>query len=156
MKVAEIMTSDVFSVTQQQSLNEAAQLMWEHDIGSVPVLGDDNQVVAMLTDRDIAMASYLNGSRLDHIPVSIAESRQVVCCKPDDEMGTVENLMQENQIRRIPVIGESAELLGIVSLNDLACAYSTNGKTMKSKELSDTLAGICKHTPQGSPLATAA
>jgi len=58
VKVENIMTSTVFCVGSGQSLNEAAQLMWEHNCGSLPVVDEDNQIVGMLTDRDIAMAAY--------------------------------------------------------------------------------------------------
>jgi len=144
MHVKEIMTSRVFTIDEDQTLNEAARLMWEHDIGSVPVLGKDNRVSAILTDRDIAMASYFSGRPLADIPVSTAASAtELVCCRPDDEIKSVEKLMRENQVHRIPVTGDDAELVGIVSLNDIARAYAAGNKAVPAKNLSDTLAAIC-------------
>jgi CBS domain-containing protein len=143
MKVHDLMTGNVHCVAIDHSLNEAAQIMWEHDCGSVPVVDADNRVVGMVTDRDIAMASYINGKSLVDMPVSTVQSRQLVCCKPGDDIKDVELKMQVNQVHRIPVIGEHLEPLGIVSLNDIAIAYRKGVKAITSKDLSDTLSAIC-------------
>lgn len=143
MKAQELMTSKVHSVGSWQSLNDAARLMWEHNCGSVPVLDENNKVVGMVTDRDIAMAAYLNGNRLEAIPVSVAQSKQIICCKPSDSINDVQHMMQTYQMHRIPVVGKKGELAGIVSLNDIACAYQSGVKGLTAEEVSDTLASIC-------------
>ena len=143
MKVQNVMTTEVFCVGAAQSLNDAAQLMWEHDCGSAPVVDEDNQMVGMITDRDIAMAAYINGGSLNAIPVSVAQSKQIVCCKSDDEIGDVQHLMQMHQVHRIPVVDDSGTPVGIVSLNDIACAYKAGTRGLKAQDISNTLAAIC-------------
>jgi len=157
MKVENIMTSTVFCVGSGQSLNEAAQLMWEHNCGSLPVVDEDNQIVGMLTDRDIAMAAYINGKTLSEIPVSTAHSQELVCCQKGDDISDVQHMMQGHQVHRIPVIGDGGEAIGIVSLNDLALAYKAGTRQIKAKDISDTLAAICGPSKvAGTPTAVAA
>lgn len=157
MKVENIMTSTVFCVGSGQSLNEASQLMWEHNCGSLPVVDEDNQIVGMLTDRDIAMAAYINGKTLSEIPVSTAHSQELVCCQKGDDISDVQHMMQGHQVHRIPVIGDRGEPLGIVSLNDIARAYKAGTRQIKAKDISDTLAAICGPSKvAGTPTAVAA
>lgn len=143
MKVQDLMTKKVFCVGVDQSLNDAARLMWEHDCGCVPVIDSEYHVVGMVTDRDIAMAAYINGNRLVDMPVSTTLSRGLVSCLPQDDLSAVQLKMQSNQVHRIPVLGDNSEPVGIVSLNDIAVAYQSGVKAIKAKELSDTLAAIC-------------
>lgn len=148
MKVQEIMSKAVFCVGINQSLNDAAQLMWEHNCGCAPVVDAHNQVIGMVTDRDIAMAAYFNGKALADIPVSDTQSRQLVCCGPQDKISDVEAMMQAHQVHRIPVTGERLEPLGIVSLNDIALACNNGIRGIRHKEVSETLAAICRpHFP---------
>jgi CBS domain-containing protein len=149
MKVQEIMATEVFCVVDEQSLKEAAKLMWEHDCGSAPVVDEDNLMVAMITDRDIAMAAYLNGGSLSAIPVALAQSDRVVCCKSDDEIDDVQHLMQMNQVHRIPVIDDRGHPVGIVSLNDIACAYKAGTEDLRAQDVSNTLAAICSPMKKG-------
>lgn len=144
MNVQEIMTKNVYCIGLEDSLNAAAQLMWEHDCGSVPVIGDEKQVVGMITDRDIAMAAYIRGDRLEDIPISSARSERLICCTVDDDIKDVQQLMQAYQVHRIPVVDDSGEPLGIISINDIACAYKGGTKGLQAKAISDTLAAICE------------
>ena len=143
MKVQNLMTRKVYCVGKEQSLNDAAKLMWEHNCGSAPVVDQDNKVVSMITDRDIAMAAYINGNRLDAIPVSVAQSKHLISCQVDDEMDEVQRLMQTHQMHRIPVLDNKGEAVGIVSLNDIACAQKAGVKGLRAQDISDTLAAIC-------------
>ena len=143
MKVENIMSTEVFCVGSAQSLNDAAQLMWEHNCGSAPVVDEDNQMVGMITDRDIAMAAYINGGSLSSIPVSVAQSKEIVCCKSDDEVDDIQYKMRTHQLHRIPVIDDNGQPVGIVSLNDIARAYKAGTKGLKAQDISTTLAAIC-------------
>ena len=157
MKVQNIMSKDVYCVGENLSLNDAARLMWEHNCGCVPVVDEKNQVVGMLTDRDIAMAAYFNGGSLADIPVHATQFRQLVHCGPEDEVSDVEAMMQAHQIRRVPVVGENLEPLGVLSLNDIALACQNGVRGIKHKDVSDTLAAICRpHFPVGAPAVAAA
>jgi CBS domain-containing protein len=145
MKVQELMTKKVFSVTDRQTLNDAAQIMWEHNCGCVPVLSAENShLVSVITDRDIAMASYINGKCLSDIPVMVAHSKRAIVVQPQDDIDAVEKIMQSNQIRRIPVIDEASLVVGIVSLNDIAMASKVNHSEVSADDVSSTLAAISR------------
>jgi predicted transcriptional regulator len=103
-----------------ESLNEAARQMWEHDCGALPVVDDDGKVVGIVTDRDVCMAAYTQGQRLDAIPVESAMAKQVACCHPDETIEAAEELMKGLQVRRLPVVDGDGHPLGVLSLNDLA------------------------------------
>lgn len=127
-------------------LHAAAKLMWDHDCGALPVINSEGRVVAMLTDRDICMASYTQGCPLHAIKVSSVMSRTLYACGPDDTVEVAEKLMRDHKVRRLPVVSKSGQPLGLVSLNDLARA-SASGKHRKDDELSpvevaSTLAAI--------------
>jgi CBS domain-containing protein len=120
MKVEEIMSTRVETVRMSDSLERAAQLMWEADCGVLPVIDDETHVVGLITDRDICMASYTQGKPLWQMMVSSACSRKVYACRLNDSLQIVENLMRVAQVRRLPVVDESGLLWGMVSLGDLA------------------------------------
>jgi CBS domain-containing protein len=143
MKIKNIMTKPAYRVSEKQTLNDAAQLMWDQDCGWLPVVDDNDQVIAAVTDRDIAMAAYLNGNCLTELPVAQAHSQSVVACTPTDDIEQVEEVMQEHRIRRLPVIDKGGSLVGVVALNDIARAYQADRKESVAIALSDTLAAIC-------------
>lgn len=140
MKVSKLMHRDVVTCRAVEYLDVPAQLMWEHDIGCVPVLDDEGHVTGMITDRDICMAAYTQGLPVRSIPVSQAMSRHVFSCTPDDTLDEVERTMRQQQIRRMPVIDGQNHPIGIVTLNDIARASQGDGIT--AKEVATTLAAI--------------
>jgi CBS domain-containing protein len=81
--------------------------MWQHDIGSVPVVDDDGKLVGFLTDRDACMGAYTQGKRLSDIAISTVISRKPITCKPTDSLHEIQRLMSKNQIRRLPVTDKS-------------------------------------------------
>jgi len=120
MKVRELMTNDVYTCTPNDTLNRAAELMWDHDCGAIPVLDEDGKPIAMVTDRDIAMAAYTQGRPLGEISVSSAMSKNVVACRLDDSLLGAESMMKDHQIRRLPVVDDAGRITGVLSLNDFA------------------------------------
>jgi CBS domain-containing protein len=151
MKVKDLMTTEAQAIGASQSLSDAACLMWEHDIGCVPVVDDSRKVLGMLTDRDIAMSAFLNGKTLGDIASATARSKNAVCCSEDDDVETVMKQMGSNQVHRMPVVNGDAMLVGILSLNDCAKAYRSGNRSVKAKDISDTLASICEHAEQHLP-----
>lgn len=148
MKAAEVMTREVKTCGERDPLNRAARIMWEHDCGCVPVVSADNRVIGILTDRDICMAAYTQGLPLHAIKAESAMARTVVSCSPDDEITTVEDLMRQNKVRRLPVVDKDGRLSGIVSLNDLALEAErqrkAGGGELSGDEISETLRAICE------------
>lgn len=138
MLAKHLMTQPVSVCQLGDSLEQAAQLMWESDCGAVPVVDGAGRAVAMITDRDICMAAYTQGKRLCDVTVSTAMSKCIQSCGPDDTLDQVERLMTEHQIRRIPVLDHEGHPLGILSLNDLAQVASTYGSGADDAILTDT------------------
>lgn len=141
MIVQDLMTKDVANVALQGTLADAAQKMWQHDCGALPVVQEDGTVVGMITDRDICMATWSRGSAPGTITVLDAMSTNLIACSPADSLQQVEAAMRSNQIRRVPVVDRDQHLLGIVSLADIA-------RRAGGDETSATLAGICQRVAE--------
>jgi len=122
MRVDQLMTHDVKVCRTDDMLSRAAQLMWEGDCGCLPVISSngDARLLGIITDRDIAMAAYIQGWQLSAIPVASVISREVVVCHRDDPIDKAEALMREHRVRRLPVVDREQRLAGILSLNDIA------------------------------------
>lgn len=93
MKIREIMHHKTFSVQRHDALYRAAQIMWEHDLGVLPVLDEKNHAVGVITDRDIAMAAFTQGRSLMDIPVESSMSKNLYCCEPNDDIEKAYDLM---------------------------------------------------------------
>lgn len=149
MKTKELSTQKPFSISRTDTLDLVAKLMWEHDLGALPVVNDHNQVIGMITDRDIAMAAFTQGKRLIDIVAESSMSKSAITCSEDDEVGKALELMQKHQIHRIPVLDNSQKLVGILSFNDVALAYKARPKKdLNAESVADTIAAICKHRPR--------
>lgn len=147
MRVDEIMTHPVVTCHATGTLNNAAKLMWEHDCGAIPVVDDEGRLAGIVTDRDICMAAYTQGTPLDDGAVTAAMANHVLACHIDDSVETAEQLMREGQVRRIPVIDNDGRPVGIVAVNDLARLAARGKKSGMDRELVDTIATICE--PRG-------
>jgi len=147
MKVSEIVVRDIASCRADDSLAEAARIMWDRDCGVVPVTDEEGSLCGIITDRDICMAALLQGLPLSQVSVQQSMSRDVHACGPDDDVNSVHALMRESQIRRVPVVDEN-RLVGIVSLNDLAMRAVSGGRNATPSarlQVAETLAAICRH-----------
>jgi CBS domain-containing protein len=117
--VSEIMTTNVQVIQPQESLRRAATLMQELDIGALPVC-DGQRLLGMLTDRDITVYGVAQGMNPDECCVSDVMTEHVEYCTTDQDTDQVMRLMGEKQVRRLPVVDGDKNLIGIVSLGDLA------------------------------------
>ena len=120
MQVREAMSDDVQIASPNQSIRDAAILMAKIDAGSLPV-GDNDRLVGMITDRDIAVRAIALGKGPD-TPVRDVMSADVKYCFEDDDVGKVAQNMADIKVRRLPVLNKNKRLIGIVSLGDLAVA----------------------------------
>lgn len=119
MQIAEIMTQDPEVVTSDSILTDAALKMRELDVGMLPI-GKDDRLVGMLTDRDITIRATAEGRDPTKTQVHEVMTQEVVCCFEDQEVSEAAKLMQEKQIRRLPILNREKRLVGIVSLGDVA------------------------------------
>ena len=118
MRISDVMTRDVQTVTPDQTAREAASFMLSADAGAIPVTEGD-RLIGMITDRDIAVRGVAQGHGPD-TPVRELMSSGVVSARIDDDVDDVAVRMSEAQVRRLPVVDESENLVGIVSLGDLS------------------------------------
>ena len=118
MKVSEVMTRNVQTISPDQPVQEAASFMLSADAGSIPVT-DGDRLIGMITDRDIAVRGIAKGYGPD-TPVRELMTDDLVIVRIDDNVEDVASKMSEAQVRRLPVIDQDDKLCGIVSLGDLA------------------------------------
>ena len=118
MKVSKCMTRDVELVRPTQTIREAAQMMAELDAGALPVQQDD-RLVGMITDRDIAVRAVAQG-KSPETPVQDVMSPELLYCFEDQEIEDVSRNMGEVKVRRLPVVNRDKRLVGIISIGDLA------------------------------------
>jgi CBS domain-containing protein len=148
MVIADLMSRNVATCREADRLDAAARLMWDLDIGCVPVVDDRHHVIGIITDRDICMATYTQGKPPQQVLVREAMAREVYSCLPDDNLPEAEEIMRRRRVRRLPVVDLDGRLVGLISLNDLA-RESVRQQTRVQKDLtpldvSATLAAICQ------------
>ena len=134
--VRDAMTSDVATATPSQTLTEAAVLMKEKDIGSVPVV-DDGRVIGVLTDRDIVVRAVADGNDPHSVQVGDVASRDLVSVRPDDDLDEALKLMALHQVRRLPVV-DDGRLVGVIAQADVA-------EIAKDKQVGQVVEEISKH-----------
>jgi len=119
MNVESVMTREVAVVSPTDSVRAAADVLKRLNIGSAPVC-NGRSLVGMLTDRDIAVRAVADGRDPVNTPVEQVMTRDVVYCFADQDVEEVADAMAASQVRRMPILNRQHELVGIVSLGDLA------------------------------------
>jgi len=143
MRIDQLMRKPAVTCRSSDSLNVAAQRMWENDCGVLPVVDDKEVLVGIVTDRDICMAAYTQGLPLSLMPVSTAMAGTVFSCRPGDPLESAEELMAERQVRRLPVVDSDKHVLGVLSVNDIARWLSASQISGEKDEALRTVAAIC-------------
>jgi CBS-domain-containing membrane protein len=126
----------------------AAMQMWEGDLGVLPIL-DGQQVVGLITDRDICMATATKHRDPTTIRVDEVMTGQVYGCPPDADIHEALKIMRRRQVRRLPVINpQSGRLAGILSLDEIALHAQPSRKAdLRAEDVANTLKSICSHRP---------
>ena len=120
MRVSEAMTRDVRVANPDQTIREAAQMMAELDAGALPV-GEQDRLVGMITDRDIAVRAVAHGKSPD-TRIREVMTDDVKYCFDDDDVEDVARNMADIQVRRLPVVNRDKRLVGIVAIADIAAS----------------------------------
>ena len=122
MRVNEIMTPDPEVVTLEDTIGRAAAIMRDRDIGSVPVVDDQDRrrLRGIITDRDIAVRHVAEGHRDDCTVAAHMTRDPVETVRPDDDVDTLAETMKRRGVRRVPVVDQEGRLVGIVAQADLA------------------------------------
>ena len=125
MNVREIMSKEVKSTNPDSTLASVANAMWSENIGSLPVVDSQGKAVGIVTDRDISMSSFLNHKSLWELRVQdVIHGQKLWTCHPDDPVEKALDLMQEHEVRRLPVVDQKGRLVGLLSLGDLVSVAS--------------------------------
>lgn len=134
MRCREIMTSNVQTATRGTTLQDAAVLMRDGDMGAIPVV-EDSKLVGIVTDRDIVVRSVADGKAASSA-VGDAMTSEIFSVKPDDFVFEAIRLMGDKQIRRVPVVNDAGELAGIIAMADIALEMEDE------REIAETLEEI--------------
>ena len=136
MKARELMTSNPECVTESDSLQRAAAIMRDRDIGAVPVVSDESsrRLVGIVTDRDIAIRHVAEGHREGHTVRDVMSRERLATAREDDSADRVMELMKEHKVRRIPVVGNNDEIVGMIAQADLALDTRDDRKVGKTVE----------------------
>jgi CBS domain-containing protein len=140
MKVHEIMTAHARCVAPDNTLVEAAGLMRQLDVGALPVCEDD-ELAGMVTDRDIVVRGVADGRESNSTTVRDVMSQGVIYAFADQEVEEAVRLMEEKQIRRLPVLNREKRMVGIMSLGDMALSANPAFSGMALKEVSQSAKG---------------
>lgn len=139
MQVRDVMTTQVFSVQTQDTVQKAAQLMKEHDVGAIPVCSGSN-LVGIVTDRDITLRCVAQGKDARQ-SVSDVMTANPVSVSPDTDVQQAAQIMSSKQVRRLPIV-ENNCLVGMVSLGDLAVEPAA---THKAGDALKNISEPCHH-----------
>ena len=139
-QIRDVMTANPRCVTRTDSVREAARIMREADTGVVPVV-DGNRILGVITDRDIVVRGVADGRNVSDARVDELMTKNVRTVRDDARVDEVLQLMSTSEVRRVPVVNASDELVGIVSIGDI----STN--TNKDDKVGKTIESISEARP---------
>lgn len=138
MKVKDCMCDSICYCTPNTSICDCAKLMSDNHVGCIPVCNDKQEVVGLVTDRDLILRCVACDKDAKGTMVSDVMSCNVCVCDPNEEVNEVESKMSHLQIRRIPVV-ENNKVIGMVTIGDLA-----SNKNVNTQSVCNTLENICK------------
>ena len=142
MKVKDVMKTDVGFCSTEDSLKKAAEIMRYRDCGVVPVVDAEQRVVGMLTDRDVCLAVAARNRKASDVKTKELINGKAIVCSPNDKLEDALKKMRKYQIKRLAVVGNNGELVGILSVTDILLSVRKD-KDLK-KKVYTTLKGIFK------------
>lgn len=134
MLIKDVMTPDPICCGPHDTLDEVAKRMREHDCGAIPVR-EGAKLIGMITDRDITIRAVATGKAPAGIPVREVMTRKLLTLHPDDDVELAVETMKANLVRRLPVVNDNGEIVGIVAPSDLA-------PTLASHNVADFLLAV--------------
>ena len=118
--VRDVMTPDPQCVTEKDNLREVARIMKDQDTGVVPVVDGGRKIIGLVTDRDIVVRCLAEGKNPLDAPVNEVMSKSVRKVQDDATVNEVIGMMKSSEVRRVPVVNRNNEIVGIVSMGDIA------------------------------------
>lgn len=141
--VEALMSRAVRTCRVSDTLHRAAEELWVHDHGALPVVDQDDQLVGVITDRDICMAAYTQGRPLQAISVADAMAKNVQALRPSDPIGLARDRMRQYQLRRLPVVDPQRRVIGMISISDLARNAVREAHVIHDPAEEETLRTLC-------------
>jgi len=141
MKARDVMTLDVAIIGPDAKIQDAAKRMAAIDVGVLPV-GNDDRLIGIVTDRDIAIRGVAQGKNPAQTKVRDVMTDRVLYCFADEEVDHIADNMAEMQVRRLPVVDREKRLVGVISLADIALKHDT-------EVAGAALEGVCARTEPG-------
>jgi CBS domain-containing protein len=122
MKCKEIMTEDPVCCLPGDTVDQAAQLMKDDDVGSIPVIADQKtkRLLGIITDRDLAIKVVAPAREISAVKVEEVMTNDPVTCHADDDLNEAVDAMEMHQVRRIPVVDDNNRIIGIIAQADIA------------------------------------
>ncbi len=143
MLVNEIMTTNPTCCTPEQTIQEAAKMMLMEDCGCIPVVDESSQrIVGLITDRDIAVRAVAAGKDPNNTHVAETMSHPIVSVTTESDVEACLKLMEENQVRRAPVVDSSGRLIGMIAQADIA-------RTATPEKVGELVSEVSKGTDIG-------
>ena len=131
--VRDVMTPNPECVSDKDSIRDAARIMKDQDTGIVPVV-EGRRVIGLITDRDIVVRGLAEGRNLEDTRVNELMTKSVRSVREDSTVSEALELMSGSEIRRVPVVNDRDEIVGIVSLGDISTNTNQDGKVGKTVE----------------------
>jgi CBS domain-containing protein len=117
----DVMTPDPACCSPNTTLDQVAKMMAQNDCGEIPVIDTSNRPIGVVTDRDIVIRAVADGHNPSGFPVEKVMTKSVVTVTPDTPLSEVIAVMEEHQIRRVPVVDEGGCCTGIIAQADIVC-----------------------------------
>ncbi len=145
MKIEKIMTKAVGCCVSEDTLTKVAKIMRQKNCGGVPIIDGENQVIGIITDRDVCLAALSQNKKISQIKAAELIGAKIISCAASDKIEDALKKMRKNQIKRLPVIGKNGELVGILSVSDVLMSARKNKKLQK--KIYSTLRDIFQPRP---------
>ena len=119
MKVKEVMTQSAVCCRRDTNVGAAVELMWVRNCGMLPVVGPDEKLIGVVTDRDICIALGTRNRVAGELPIGEIATKNVFTCNSEDEIHEALNTMAAKRVRRLPVVNAAGVPQGILSMDDI-------------------------------------
>lgn len=134
MTCSDVMTKNPKVCAPTDIVQQAAQLMKNEDVGPIPIVGDNGKLEGIITDRDIVLKVVAEGRDPKTTKLAEVMTTDLITCTSDGDIEETLDLMEDNQVRRIPVVDASGRLVGIISQADIATRLDDSDKTAELVE----------------------
>ncbi|HUP64981.1 MAG TPA: CBS domain-containing protein [Thermoanaerobaculia bacterium] len=133
-KLSDVMTRNPECATEKDTLQSVARMMRDCDCGAIPVVGDDRKLRGMITDRDIVIRCIAEGKNPMDATVGNIMTREIYSVRENESLDEVFRVMSERQVRRVPILGNNDEVIGIIAQADLAIDSPSDEKVGRTVE----------------------